>query len=149
MIEYYFIISNLPSNNPCLTSTLVACWCRQFMAQTVTLRATALFVLMHSGIVNGYQLLCDAHIVLEPHRVNCSFFLFYSLWSFSNFSFYVFCHSWQSFSWVPLYFVLTIYRGQQIIFWFPDRTSICLYTPLAPQRLNDLNVFIALKALLN
>jgi len=23
---------------------------------------------MHSGIVNGYQLLCDAHTVLEPHR---------------------------------------------------------------------------------
>ena len=33
-----------------------------------TLRATALFVLMHSGIVNGYQLLCDAHTVVEPHR---------------------------------------------------------------------------------
>ena len=26
-----------------------------------------IFVLMHSGIVNGYQLLCDAHNVLEPH----------------------------------------------------------------------------------
>ena len=22
---------------------------------------------MHSGIVNGYQMLCDAHTVLEPH----------------------------------------------------------------------------------
>ena len=25
-------------------------------------------VLMHSGIVNEYQLLCDAHTLLEPHR---------------------------------------------------------------------------------
>ena len=51
-----------------LISALVACRCRQVMAQAVTLRATALFVLMHSGIVNGYQLLCDAHTVLEEHR---------------------------------------------------------------------------------
>ena len=42
---------------------LVACWCRQVMAQAVTLRATAPFVLMHSVIVNGYQLMCDAHTV--------------------------------------------------------------------------------------
>ena len=33
------------------------------------------FVLMHSGIVNGYQLLCDAHTVLEPH----SFYVFVTL----------------------------------------------------------------------
>ena len=34
------------------------------------LRATAIFVLMHSGcIVNVYQLLCEAHTVLEPHFV--------------------------------------------------------------------------------
>ena len=54
----------------------MACWCRQVMAQAVTLRATALFVLMHSGIVNGYQLLCDAHTVLEPHRGTAAFFFF-------------------------------------------------------------------------
>ena len=31
-------------------------------------------VLMHSGIVNGYQLLCDdAHTVLEPHRETAAF----------------------------------------------------------------------------
>ena len=30
-------------------------------------------VLIHSGIVNRYQLLCDAHTVLEQHRGNCSF----------------------------------------------------------------------------
>ena len=67
---------------------LVACWCRQVMAQAVVLRATSVFVIMHSGIVNGYQLLCDAHTVLEPHRGTAA--LFYSLSSFSTFSFYVF-----------------------------------------------------------
>ena len=44
------------------------------MAQAVTLKATALFVLMHGGIVNGYQLLCDAHTILEPHRGTAAFF---------------------------------------------------------------------------
>ena len=45
---------------------------------------------MHSGIVNGHQLLCDAHTVLEPHRGTAAFFFFYSLSPFSTFSFYVF-----------------------------------------------------------
>ena len=44
-------------------------------------------VLIHSGIVNGHQLLCDAHTVLEPHRGTAAFFF---LSSFSTFSFYVF-----------------------------------------------------------
>jgi len=52
-----------------------------------TLRATSLFVLMHSGIVNGYQLLCDAHTLLEPHRGTADLFLFYSLLSFPLFLF--------------------------------------------------------------
>ena len=30
----------------------------------------------HSGIVNGYQLLCDAHTVLDPHRGTAAFFYF-------------------------------------------------------------------------
>ena len=72
---------------------LVACWCRQVMAQAVTLRATAVFVLMHSGIVNGYQLLRDAHTVLEPHRGTAAFFFFYSLSSFFHFFFLCVCHS--------------------------------------------------------
>ena len=67
------------------TFALVACWCRQVMAQAVTLRATAVFVLMQSGIVNGYQLPCDGHTVHE-----LQLFLFYSLSFFSTFSFYVF-----------------------------------------------------------
>ena len=41
-----------------------------------TLRATLIFVLMHSGIVNGHQLLCDAHTVLESHSRNAAFFFF-------------------------------------------------------------------------
>ena len=48
------------------SSALVACWC------------------------HGYQLLCDAHTVFQPHRGTTTLFLFYSLSSFSNFSFYVF-----------------------------------------------------------
>ena len=47
-----------------------------------TLKATEFFVLMHSGIVNEYRLLCEAHIVLEPHIRT-----FYSLSFFSTFSF--------------------------------------------------------------
>ena len=31
------------------------------------IRGNGTLVLIHSGIVNGYQLLCDAHAVLEPH----------------------------------------------------------------------------------
>ena len=63
-------------------------------------------VLMHSGIVNGYQLLCNAHTVLEPQRGTAAFFLFVSLLllSFYAFSFYVFVtlDSPYFFSWVPL-----------------------------------------------
>ena len=40
-----------------------------------TLRATEIFILMHSGVVNGYQLLCNAHTVFEPHRGTAFFFL--------------------------------------------------------------------------
>jgi len=52
----------------------VACW--RLGTNIATFRATALFVLMHSGIVNGYQLMCDAHTVLEPHRGTAVFFSF-------------------------------------------------------------------------
>ena len=51
----------------------MACWCRQVMEQAVTLRATVIsLVLIHSGIVNGYQLLCDAHThTMPPALVAC------------------------------------------------------------------------------
>ena len=41
-----------------IVTALVACC-------LATFRATLLFVLMHSGIVNGYQVLCDAHTCLN------------------------------------------------------------------------------------
>ena len=63
-----YMCSNSLDDYLFLLTALVACWCRQVMAQAVTLRATARFALMYSGIVNGHQLLCDAHTVLEPHR---------------------------------------------------------------------------------
>jgi len=58
-----------------------------YSTNIAALRDTALFVLMHSGIVNGHQLLCDAHTVLEPHMGTAALFLFHSLSSFSTFSF--------------------------------------------------------------
>jgi len=42
---------------------------------------------------------------------------------------------------------IVCFRGQQIVLWYPDRTSVC--TQSWHQRLNDLNVSIALKVLLN
>jgi len=66
-----------------------------------TLRATEIFVLMHSGIVNGHQLLCDAHTVVEPHRGTAAFFFFTHYRPFPLDLFM--CLSLrQSFSWVPL-----------------------------------------------
>jgi len=108
-------------------TVLVARWCFQVMAQAVTLRATALFVLMHSGIVNGHQLLCDAHTVLEPHRGTAALFLFYSPSSFSTFSFYVFVNLTVLFSFLgaSLVYVNNLKRAADLILWFPDRTSVC------------------------
>jgi len=56
------------------------------MAQAVTFMATELFVLIHSGIVNGHQLLCEAHTVLEPHRGTAAFSILLAivLFHFSN-----------------------------------------------------------------
>ena len=73
---------------------------------------------MHNGIVNGYQLLCDAHTVLELHRGTAALFLFYSLLSFSTFSFYVFVTLDSPISFLGASVVCvsnTIYRGQQIV----------------------------------
>ena len=53
-------------------------------------------VLMHSGIVNGYKLLCDAHTVPEQHRGSVALFLFHSFLPVSAISFM--CLSlWQCF----------------------------------------------------
>ena len=52
--------------------------------------------LMHSGIVNRYHLLCYAHTVPERHKGTSALFVFYSLSSFSAFTFWCFCHSGSS-----------------------------------------------------
>ena len=54
------------------------------------IKGNSTVVLMHSGIVNWHQLLCDAHSVLEPHMETAALFIFHTLSSFSTFSFYVF-----------------------------------------------------------
>ena len=102
-----------------------------------TLRVTALFVLMPSGIENGYQLLCDAHTVLDPHRGTAAFLFFYSVSSFSTFSFYVFFTLT-----VLILGVHNLKMKADLVFWFPDRTSVCTH----PWRLYNL---IVLKASLN
>ena len=45
---------------------------------------------MHNANVNGYQLMYDAHTLLEQHRGTAALFPFYSLSSFSAVSFCVF-----------------------------------------------------------
>ena len=80
-------------------------------------------VLIRSGIVvNKHQLLCDAQTVLRPHQL---YFYITHCRPFPLFLFCV-CHSWQTFSWVPLLVVLTNYEGQQIVLWFPDKTSVVI-----------------------
>jgi len=90
-----------------------------------TLRATYFFVLMHSGIV--YRLLCDAHTLLEPHRGTAAFFLFYSLLSFSTFSFYVFVTLDSHISSLGCLYILCQQSKADLVLWFPDKTSVCTY----------------------
>ena len=75
-----------------ISIAFVACWCRQVMAQAVTGQQHS-FVLMHSGIVNGYQLLCDANTVLEPQRGTAAFFFFTHYLPFPLFLFICVCDS--------------------------------------------------------
>ena len=58
--------------------------------------------LMHRNIANGHQLLCHAHTVPEQYMGTAAIFIYYSLSSFSAFSFLClsFWHSYF-FSWVP------------------------------------------------
>ena len=107
------------------------------MAQTVNhIKGNISLVLMHSGIVNGYQLLCDAHTVLE-----LQLFSFYSLLSFSTFSFYVFVTLTVLLLGASLVCVYNLKRTADLVLWFPDRTSVCnSNTPL---------MLIVLKASLN
>jgi len=87
---------------------------------------------MHSVIINGYQLLCDAHAVLEPNRGTAALFLFYSLLSFSTFSFYMFVTLTFFFLGASLVCVNYLKRTADLVLWFPDKTAVskhpwCLY----------------------
>ena len=80
-----------------------------------TLRDSPLFVLMHNGIVNAYQLLCEAHTVLELHRAG----------ELAPYALFLLCVC-------PIYFlgasiVCVNNRGQQSVLLFPDRTSVCTH----------------------
>ena len=66
---------------------------------------------MHSGIVNGYQLLCDTHTVLEPHRGTAAFYYFPQFRPF------------------PLFLFMCL-----------SLKDICMYTPLAGRLYNNLVV---------
>ena len=56
------------------------------------IKGSTIPVLMHSGIVHGYQLLCDAHTVLEPHRGTAAFSFLLTIVLF-HFFFLCVCHS--------------------------------------------------------
>ena len=54
------------------------------------IKGNSTLVLVHSGIVNGHQLLCDALTLLESHRGTAAFFFFLLTIVLFHFSFYVF-----------------------------------------------------------
>ena len=80
-------------------SALMACSCLLLMAQTLaTLRATVFLFLCTVYIVNGYQLLCDDHTMLESqgelqlyfyctHYRPFPLFLFMCLWLWQSYFF--------------------------------------------------------------
>ena len=69
--------SSTPGSAPCLGADSSASpFLRLLHEQLKHIMGNITFVLMHSGIVNGCQLLCDAHTVLEPHVGTAVFFSF-------------------------------------------------------------------------
>ena len=87
-------------------------------------------VLMHSGIVNGYQLLCNAHTVVKQHRGTAALFLFYSLSSFLLCSFCVFVIQivWFLFLRASTVCVNNLKRAAaDLVLWFPDKISVCTH----------------------
>ena len=61
-------------------------------------------VLMHIGTLNGYQLLCESHTVLEPHRGTAGVFYFTLYRPFPLFLFNVFVTIVS-----PIYFLGCLY----------------------------------------
>ena len=64
----YFILNTPSSLFFCLFITLF-----------IHIKVNNILAVMHSGFLNGHQLLCDAHTVPEQHGGTAAFFLFYSL----------------------------------------------------------------------
>ena len=124
----------------------IGCLFNLWHEQFSHIKGNIVLVLMHSGIVNGHQLLCDAHTVLEPIG-ELQLFLIYSLSSFSTCSFYVFVtlDSPILFLGTSIVCVNNLKRTADCL--VIPRQDICVFTHLAPQRLNDLIVSIALKFL--
>ena len=76
---------------PC--GMLVSCSTNRF----IHIKGNITFVLMHSSIVNGHQLQCDAHTVPELHRGTAAFFFITHYCPFLLFLLCV-CHSDSAFS---------------------------------------------------
>ena len=122
----FWIYFNLKANYAftwCIINetALVACWCLLTYGTNIShIKGNSTLVFMHSGIVTGHQLLCDAHAhtVLESQRGTAVLFLFYSLSSFPLFLLFMCLSLRQSyfFSWVPH----NLERTSDLILWFPD-----------------------------
>ena len=94
---------------------LLSCWHKQFN-QFNHIKVNISLVFIQCRIINGYQFLCDAHTVLEPHSGTAAFFLFYSLLSFSTFSFYMFVQSYYFFLGATLVCVNNLKRTADLFF---------------------------------
>ena len=71
-------------------SAFVACWCLIIGPTGIYIKGKSTFVIMHSSIVNGSQLTCDAHTVPEQHKgTSALFFLNVVLFRFLFFMFVI------------------------------------------------------------
>ena len=82
---------------------------------TTYIKGNNILILMHSCIVNGYQLPFDAHNVLEQNRCTAALFIFYSHSSFSPVSFCVFGTVLYIFLGVSVDCVLNIKRVANLV----------------------------------
>ena len=119
---------------------LVAYWC--LISSTVSHIKGKIIenVLMHIGVINGYQLLCNAHTVSlcwNNYGGTAASYPFYSLSSFSAISFV--CLSFLLMVLFPLLgasinCVLNLTREAGLFLWIPPKLGPVYthYTPLAP-----------------
>ena len=108
---------------------LVTCWCLIIVPTVNHIRGKSTLVLIHSEIVNGYQLLCDAHTVPELHRGTTALFLFYLHSSLSTFSFYMFVTPTVIFLFLgaSIVCVNNLKRTVDSVLLFSDKTSDCTH----------------------